>query len=446
MELRPEILRGVDEAGFEKPFPIQELAIGPLLAGRDIIGQAKTGSGKTAAFGLPMLHTIDTSVNEVQALVLAPTRELAVQIRDEIDRLGMYTGVRVLAIYGGQSINTQLDHLRRGVHVVVGTPGRVIDHIKRGTLDLHKARYVVLDEADTMLDMGFIEDIEFILDSTPPAKQMSLFSATMPQRIMDIAARHMRNPEKILVSADEPSAETLEQYYAVTGYDDKLQTLVDIIETERPASTIVFTRTKYGAHKLARELQKRYFNAVPLHGDLSQNQRDHSMRLFREARADILVATDVASRGLDISQVEAVINYDVPQDPLIYFHRVGRTARAGDTGRAFTLVSGDEQSDFERILSLSKAPINPLRKQDGEHKFYVPARTTITELQDSRYGSSRGGYSSGGGYRGGYRGGNGGGRGGRGNGSQGGGYGGNGHGGGNRRGRGGRGGGGGRYS
>ncbi len=219
---------------------------------------------------------------------------------------------------------------------------------------------------------------------------MSLFSATMPQRIMDIAARHMKNPEKILVSADEPSADTLEQYYAVTGYDDKLQTLVDIIETERPASAIVFSRTKYGAHKLARELQKRYFNAVPLHGDLSQNQRDHSMRLFRDAKADILVATDVASRGLDISQVEAVFNYDVPQDPLLYFHRVGRTARAGDTGKAFTLVSGDEQTDFERILSLSKAPIHPLRKQDAEHQFYIPAKTTITALQDSRYSGGGG--------------------------------------------------------
>jgi ATP-dependent RNA helicase DeaD len=400
LELRPQILRGVDEAGFEKPFPIQQLAIGPLLAGRDIIGQAKTGSGKTAAFGLPMLQAIDTARNEVQALVLAPTRELAVQIRDEIQRLGAYTGVRVLTIYGGQSINVQLDHLRRGVHVVVGTPGRVIDHIKRGTLDLRRTKYVVLDEADTMLDMGFIEDIEFILDSIPQPRQMSLFSATMPQRIMDIAARHMKNPEKILVSADEPSADTLEQYYAVTGYDDKLQTLVDIIETERPASAIVFARTKYGAHKLARELQKRYFNAVPLHGDLSQNQRDHSMRLFRDAKADILVATDVASRGLDISQVEAVINYDVPQDPLLYFHRVGRTARAGEGGRAFTLVSGDEQSDFERILSLSKAPIYPLRKQDAEHQFYIPAKTTITAIQDSRYSSG----GRGGGYRGGYRG------------------------------------------
>ena len=427
LELRPQILRGVDEAGFEKPFPIQQLAIGPLLAGRDIIGQAKTGSGKTAAFGLPMLQAIDTSRNEVQALVLAPTRELAVQIRDEIARLGAYTGVNVLAIYGGQSINVQLDHLRRGVHVVVGTPGRVIDHIKRGTLDLRKTKFVVLDEADTMLDMGFIEDIEFILDSIPPGRQMSLFSATMPQRIMDIAARHMKNPEKILVSADEPQSDELEQYYAVTGYDDKFQTLVDIIETERPASAIVFTRTKYGAHKLARELTKRYFNAVPLHGDLSQNQRDHSMRLFRDSKADILVATDVASRGLDISQVEAVINYDVPEDPLIYFHRVGRTARAGDSGRAFTLVSGDEQSDFERILSLSKAPISPLRKQDAEHQFYIPAKTTITAVQNSRYG----GGGRGGGNRGGYRGRGGGG----GHGSRRGGYRGNG---GDRRGGGGR--------
>ena len=253
-----------------------------------------------------MLQAIDTARNEVQALVLAPTRELAVQIRDEISRLGAYTGVKVLTIYGGQSINVQLDHLRRGVHVVVGTPGRVIDHIKRGTLDLRKAKFVVLDEADTMLDMGFIEDIEFILDSIPQPRQMSLFSATMPQRIMDIAARHMKNPEKILVSADEPSVGRRSSSTTRSpGTTTSSRPLVDIIETERPASAIIFARTKYGAHKLARELQKRYFNAVPLHGDLSQNQRDHSMRLFREAKADILVATDVASRGLDISQVEA---------------------------------------------------------------------------------------------------------------------------------------------
>ncbi len=402
MDLHPSLLKGVRSAGFEKPFPIQELAIGPLLSGRSVIGQAKTGSGKTAAFGLPMLNGINSDNRDVQALVLAPTRELAVQITAELKKLAAYTRIKVLTIYGGQSINVQLEALDHGVHVVVGTPGRIMDHIKRGSLDLSRVRFVVLDEADTMLDMGFIEDIEFILDSVPEPRQMGLFSATMPKRITDIAYKYMRNPEKILVSADEPQAETLEQFYAVGDSDEKLNLLLDLLEKERPASTIIFCRTKYGAHKLARELQRRYINAVPLHGDLSQHQRDHSMGVFRSGHADVLVATDVASRGIDISQVDCVINYDVPEDPLIYFHRVGRTARAGDSGKAYTFVSYDEQPDFERILGLTRAEIKPMRPEDAQHNFYVNSRGTITELQNERYsGGRRSGYR--GGYRGGYR-------------------------------------------
>ena len=393
MDLHPLLLKGVVAAGYEKPFPIQELAIGPLLSGRSVIGQAKTGSGKTAAFGLPMLNAVNTEAWDVQGLVLAPTRELAVQITSELKKLAAYTRIKVLTIYGGQSINVQLDALDRGVHVIVGTPGRIMDHLKRGSLDFSRVRFVVLDEADTMLDMGFIEDIEFILDSIPEHRQMGLFSATMPRRIMDIAHKYMHNPEKILVSADEPSAETLEQFYTISEATEKLDILLDLFEKERPASTIIFCRTKYGAHKLARELQKRYINAVPLHGDLSQNQRDHSMGTFRSGRADVLVATDVASRGIDISQVDCVINYDVPEDPLLYFHRVGRTARAGDTGKAYTFVSYDEQPDFERILGLTKAEIRPLRPQDAEHNLYVSNRGTITELQNQRhYGGRRSGY------------------------------------------------------
>jgi len=261
---------------------------------------------------------------------------------------------------------------------------------------------VVIDEADTMLDMGFIEDVEFILDSVPEPRQMGLFSATMPRRITDLAQKYMKNPEKILVSADEPQADELEQFYTVVEEKEKLEVLLELLDKERPASAIIFCRTKYGAHKLARELQKRYINAVPLHGDLSQNQRDHSMSSFRSGHADVLVATDVASRGIDISQVDCVINYDVPQDPLLYFHRTGRTARAGFGGRAFTLVSYDEDEDFSRILGLTKAEIKPLRPQDSEHNFYVNARTTITELQNERYGY--GGRRSGYGRRSGWNG------------------------------------------
>ena len=398
------MLRGVKSAGFENPFPIQELTIGPLLSGRDVIGQAKTGSGKTAAFGLPLLQKVNTDQWDVQALVLAPTRELAVQITAELKKLAAHTVVRIVTIYGGQSINVQFDALDRGVHVVVGTPGRIMDHIKRGSLDLGRVKYVILDEADTMLDMGFIEDIEFILDSIPQPRQMGLFSATMPKRIMDIAYKYMRNPEKILVSADEPNVDTLEQFYAMVEAKDKQNLLLDVLERERPESAIIFCRTKYGAHKLARELQRNYINAVPLHGDLSQNQRDHSMGVFRSGHADVLVATDVASRGIDISQVDCVINYDVPEDPVLYFHRVGRTARAGDSGKAITLVSYEEDTDFARIMGLTKAEIKPLRPEDAKHKFYVDNRGTITELQNSRYsgyrrGSGWGGHRGGGSWR-----------------------------------------------
>ncbi|MDA4136728.1 MAG: DEAD/DEAH box helicase [Thaumarchaeota archaeon] len=406
MELHPLLLKGVKSAGFDKPFAIQERAIGPLLAGRSVIGQAKTGSGKTAAFGLPMLNAISADSRDVQGLVLAPTRELAVQITAEMKKLAAYTRIKILTVYGGQSINVQLQALDHGVQVVVGTPGRIMDHIKRGSLDLSRTNFVVLDEADTMLDMGFIDDIEFILDSVPEPRQMGLFSATMPRRIIDIANKYMRNPEKILVSADEPTVDTLEQFYSISEADQKLDILLDLFEREKPASTIIFCRTKYGAHKLARELQRRYINAVPLHGDLSQHQRDHSMGVFRSGHADVLVATDVASRGIDISQVDCVVNYDVPEDPVIYFHRVGRTARAGDSGRAFTLVSYDEETDFSRILGLTKAEIKPMRPEDAQHNFYVNSRGTITELQNQRQGGGggyrgrRGGGSSGGGYRG----------------------------------------------
>jgi ATP-dependent RNA helicase DeaD len=362
--LDPGILRGVSAAGFTKPFPIQEMTIAHLLAGSDVIGQAKTGSGKTAAYGLPLLQAIDTQNRKVQAVVLAPTRELAVQITDELKKLGKYTGVRVVTIYGGQSINVQIEALKHGAHAIIGTPGRVIDHMKRGTLHLGAVKTVVLDEADTMLDMGFIDDVEWIIDSTPNERQISLFSATMPQRIIDLSEKYMRNPEKVLIDSDEPSVDTLDQYYVLMPQSEKLTFLLELLEKEKPESSIVFCRTKYGAHRLARDMERRFLDAVPLHGDLSQHQRDHSMRLFKSGRANILVATDVASRGIDIPQVDCVVNYEVPQNPVLYFHRVGRTARAGDTGKAFTLVSDREHADFAHIRSLTKADIKPLRPED----------------------------------------------------------------------------------
>jgi ATP-dependent RNA helicase DeaD len=364
MNLRSELLKGVERMGFTRPSPIQEKTIGPLVEGRDVIGQAKTGSGKTAAFALPMLQTVDPHVRRVQALVLAPTRELAVQITEETKRLGAFTEVKFVSIYGGASINVQREALRHGVQVVVGTPGRVIDHIRRGWLDLGSVKFLVLDEADTMLDMGFIDDVEFILSMTPKQKQMCLFSATMPYKITELSKRYMNQPEKFLIDSDDPTVETLDQFYTTVDRREKLNFLVDLLQKERPASSIVFCRTKFGAHRLAVDLQRRGFEAIPLHGNLSQHQRDHHMGIFRGGKVDILVATDVASRGIDVSQVACVVNFDIPMDPLLYFHRVGRTARAGRAGKAFSLVSGEETRDFARILGMAKSPITPLKPED----------------------------------------------------------------------------------
>ena len=369
MEIDPSILRGVTAMGFKTPTPIQERAIGPLLKGRDVIGQAKTGSGKTLAFSVPLLQSIDFRNPRVQALVLAPTRELAVQITQEMRKIGAYTGVRVVTIYGGASIGGQREELRRGAHVVVGTTGRVIDHIKRRWLDLRSVKFVVLDEADTMLDMGFIDDVDFILGLISERRQVCIFSATMPQKITELSRKYMKDPEKILVDSDEPSVETLDQYYAVLKHDEKLKFLTDLLERERPASAIVFRRTKRGADRLAMDLHQRGYQVVPLHGNLSQNQRDNYMNAFRNGHADVLVATDIASRGIDVSQVACVVNYDVPVDPLIYFHRVGRTARAGRQGKAFSFVSHEESGDFARILRMTKAPIVPMRPEDKLHTF-----------------------------------------------------------------------------
>lgn len=391
LPLKPEILQGITKAGFQTPFPIQERAIEPLLSGSDVIGQAKTGTGKTAAFGLPLLQTIDNQKRTVQALVLSPTRELARQLTDEIRKLGRFTRTKIVTIYGGQSINIQLEALHHGVHVVVGTPGRLVDHLKRGTLDLHYVKFVVLDEADVMLDMGFIDDVEFILDSTPDKKQMSLFSATMPQRIIDLSNKYMRDPERILVDSDELSVDTLDQYYAVVQDKMKLEVLTTLLNKEKPQSCMIFCRTRYGVRKLTRELERQYISATSLHGDLSQHQRDHSMDLFKSGRAEILVATDVASRGIDVPNVACVINYEVPDDTLIYFHRVGRTARAGGSGKSFTLVSHSEFSNFARIRELTHANIKPLRPEDEGFSFTVSnARYTRTPGRYNRYGSSKG--------------------------------------------------------
>ena len=364
-QLNPAVKRGVQAAGYIRPFPIQAQAIGPLLDGKSLIGQAKAGSGKTLAFGVPLIDAIDERDLSVQAIVLAPTRELAVQITLELQKIASYTSVRVVTLYGGQSMGVQLDALRRGAQVVVGTPGRTIDHIRRGTLKLGSARFAVLDEADIMLDMGFIDDVDYILSRTPPSRQVALFSATIPPTIARLSQRYMADPVRVMVDENEPSADTLEQFYARVERDGKLSLLLDLLSKENRKSAVVFCRTRHATIRLSRELEKRFLSVVSLHGDLTQNQRDHSMQLFRSGRADVLVATDVASRGLDIRQVDCVVNYDVPEDPTVYFHRVGRTARAGDLGKSYTFVSSDESRDFDRIMALAKAAIKPLREQDS---------------------------------------------------------------------------------
>lgn len=362
--INPRVRKGVDSAGYRRPFPIQERAIGPLLQGRNLIGQAKAGSGKTLAFGIPLVQSVDEKDFHVQCLVLAPTRELAVQITIELEKIAAYTGVRVLAIYGGQSMNPQLEALRRGVQIVVGTPGRVIDHLERGTLRLEKVRFVVLDEADTMLDMGFLEDVDFILQRAGSKNQMALFSATMPGSIVELSQRYMADPVKVIVDEYQPTAQMLEQYYARVPREQKLDLLLKILGEEAKGSAVIFCRTKHRTYQLAKDLERRFLKVVSLHGDLTQNQRDNAMRSFRSGSAEILVATDVASRGIDVRQVDCVVNFDVPEDPVVYFHRVGRTARAGDPGKAFTLVSPDESLDFDRILSRSGGNIRPMRPED----------------------------------------------------------------------------------
>jgi ATP-dependent RNA helicase DeaD len=398
--LSAQLTKALTENGFKTPFPIQETAIPLILQGKDVVGQAHTGTGKTAAFGLPILQQIKPG-GPVQVLILAPTRELAVQVTDEISRFAKYTGIKAATIYGGQSINLQLDKLRRGVQIIVATPGRLIDHIKQGSIILDDVRFVVLDEADRMLDMGFIDDIKFILFYVNEDRQTCLFSATMPPEILRLADEYMRQNkiEHVRLNEEEITLETIDQSYLVVEEREKFKHLMDFIRRNQNAKsqTIVFAATKQRADRLAYKLRQEGFNAVTIHGDLSQKQRDYAMQKFKKGAEDILVATDIAARGIDVPAVGNVINYDVPEDPNVYFHRIGRTARAGGEGNAISLVSNDRVSDFGRILAQTKLPI---RKLNDELGVIVPV---IAQRQAS-FGRSggyrrRGGYGSRNGYR-----------------------------------------------
>jgi len=359
-----DLLRGLTDEKYIHPFPIQEKTIPSMLEGKEVIGQAKTGSGKTAAFALPILHMINYEKMKVQAMILAPTRELAIQIAEEINRLGKYKKVRVAAIYGGQPIEKQIRSLQAGVHIVVGTPGRIIDMLKRRRLSLDEVKFAILDEGDRMLDMGFIDDVEYIFSYLPRNRQLCIFSATMPEQIIALSKRYMKQPFKIMVDGDEPSVQELEQFYTFAEVNGKFQKLIDILKEENPASAIVFCRTKAGARRLALDLERKYFNALPLHGDLTQNQREGSLSAFKQGRVEILVATDVASRGIDIRGVEMVINYDFPEDPMLYFHRVGRTARAGAIGKSISILLDENIPDFLSVQRLTKSKIRPLKRED----------------------------------------------------------------------------------
>ena len=347
--LKEDILTALDELGYEEPSPIQEQAIPELLGGVDMIGQAQTGTGKTAAFGLPLMQYLDPTSEETQAIVLTPTRELCIQVTQALRSYAEHLDVNVVAVFGGTSVRDQAARVRSNAHVVVATVGRMKDLIGRGALVLTSARYVVLDEADEMLDLGFIEDVERILRMCPNGRQTMLFSATMPPPIARLAETYMYDPITISITPKKLTVDKIEQAYVEVSPKDKTDRLIEVLKAEEPEQAIVFCRTKIGTARLDRALRDRGLRSKALHGDMSQGQRDGVMISFKEHKSPLLVATDVAARGLDIDHVTHVINYDLPNNSEIYVHRIGRTGRVGRTGRAITFVSPRERDDFERI-------------------------------------------------------------------------------------------------
>ncbi len=367
------ILRAVTEMGFEETTPIQARAIPEVMQGKDIIGQAQTGTGKTASFGIPMLQMVDPKDRHVQAIVLCPTRELAIQSADEIRKLAKFMhGVKVLPIYGGQDIVKQIRSLKGGIQIIIGTPGRVMDHMRRHTIKFDHLKMVVLDEADEMLNMGFREDIEMILSETPEDRQTLLFSATMPQPIMEIARTYQKDAKVVRVVKKELTVANIEQYYYEVRPKNKEEILSRLLDIYNPALSIVFCNTKRQVDELVEGLKGRGYFAEGLHGDMKQQQRDRVMNGFRNGRTEILVATDVAARGIDVDDVDAVFNYDLPQDDEYYVHRIGRTGRAGKTGRAFTFVTGREFYKLKDIQRYCRTKI--LAKQ-------VPSQNDVANVK-----------------------------------------------------------------
>jgi len=357
LELSKKVIQALEDMGFEEPTPIQAMAVPLIFEGRDIIGQAQTGTGKTAAFGIPIVERVDPALNKIQAFILTPTRELAIQVAEEIGRISKFKRLKVLPVYGGQPIDRQIRPLKSGVHIVIGTPGRVLDHLNRRTIDLSEVKTFVIDEADEMLDMGFIDDISSILDQAPDDKQSLLFSATMPDPIRRLAKKYLKTPESVSVNRETITVPKISQLYYEVTLSSKIDTLCRVLDYENYDAVIIFCRTKRGVDDLVSALQARGCPAEGLHGDLTQAQRDKTMKSFRNGDTDILIATDVAARGLDIDRISHVINYDIPQDPESYVHRIGRTGRAGREGKALTLIVPQEYRHLRLIEKLIRSQI-----------------------------------------------------------------------------------------
>jgi ATP-dependent RNA helicase DeaD len=358
LALSEPVLRGLADMGFEAPTPVQARAIPCLLEGRDVVAQALTGTGKTAAFGIPLVERVDTGRAVPQAVVLTPTRELALQVAEQVARLGHHRGLRLVPIYGGQPMERQLRALKWGVHAVVATPGRLMDHMRRGTVDLGAVRLLVLDEADQMLDMGFQEDVEFVMSHLPEERVTALFSATMPKPILDMVGRYLREPEFLRLSkAQALTVPEIEQVFYEIPFPRKLDALSRVLDARRPERAVVFCATKRMVEEVAERLQARGYVAEALHGDITQSAREKVLRAFREGRSEVLVATDVAARGLDIPEVSLVVNFDLPPDPEYYVHRVGRTGRLGRRGEAITFVNPREMRELKVIERATGARI-----------------------------------------------------------------------------------------
>ena len=377
LNLSDPVLKSLNSVGYETPTPIQARTIPPLLLGKDVLGEAQTGTGKTAAFALPILSRIDTKKKIPQVLVLAPTRELAIQVAEAFQRYASkIKGFHVLPVYGGQVYSGQIRALKRGVHVVVGTPGRVMDHMRRGTLNVSELDCLVLDEADEMLRMGFIDDVEWVMEQTPQDRQIALFSATMPKEIRRIAQRYLNDPEEITIKVKTTTAETIRQRFMTVSGVQKLDALTRILEAEPFDAIIIFVRTKTATVELTEKLSARGYGAAAINGDIAQNQRERTINQFKKGKLDILIATDVAARGLDVQRISHVINYDIPYDTESYVHRIGRTGRAGREGEAILFVAPREKRMLSSIERATRKKIEPME---------LPSTKVINEKRVDRF-------------------------------------------------------------